>query len=99
MAMCQATRPYRMYAALMWELACLRWLFVRRWKSLVCVHIRYLGNGHLGFRPYGGSLLEGPKSKQKVLAPPLGASPRLGMPALRLESVGRRHAPSMARGG
>ena len=33
-----------------------------------CVHIRYLGNGGLGFRPYGGSLLEGPKSKQKVLA-------------------------------
>ena len=29
MAMCQATRPYRMYTALMWELACLRWLFVR----------------------------------------------------------------------
>ena len=40
-----------------------------------------------------------PQSNQKALAPPLGASPRLGMPSLRLESVGRRHAPSMARGG
>ncbi|TWC59637.1 hypothetical protein FBY10_13116, partial [Pseudomonas sp. SJZ103] len=30
------------------------------------VHIRYLGNGGLGFRPYGGSLLEkSPKSNQK----------------------------------
>jgi hypothetical protein len=26
----------------------------------VGVHIRYLGNGHLGFRSYSGSLLEGP---------------------------------------
>ena len=32
------------------------------------VHIRYLGNGHYWFRSYSGSLLEGPKSKQKVLA-------------------------------
>ena len=41
------------------------------------------------FRSYSGSLLKGPeagpaKSKQKVLAPPLGASPRLDMPSLRL---------------
>ena len=56
MAMCQATRPYRMYTALMWELACLRWLRVRRWKSLVGVHIRYLGEGCYWFRPYGESL-------------------------------------------
>jgi hypothetical protein len=47
------------------------------------VNIRYLGNGGLGFRSYSGSLFEGPKSNQKVLAPPLGASPRLGMPVIR----------------
>jgi len=71
------------------------------WQStqLDCVHIHCCGNGHLGFRSDSGSLLEGPKSNQKVLAPPLGTSPRLGVPERRLESVGRRHAPSMARGG
>ncbi|TKK29550.1 hypothetical protein PspCFBP13528_17620 [Pseudomonas sp. CFBP13528] len=40
-----------------------------------------------------------PKVTKKALAPPLGTSPRLGVPERRLESVGRRHAPSMARGG
>ena len=34
------------------------------------VHIRYLGNGCYGFRPYGGSLLEkSPKSNQKGSCP------------------------------
>ncbi|WP_455930220.1 hypothetical protein, partial [Pseudomonas fluorescens] len=47
----------------LWELACLRWRFVG-------VHIRYLGNGGLWFRSYSGSLLQGRKSNQKVLAPP-----------------------------
>ena len=61
--------------------------------------IHYFGNGGLGFRSYSDSLLERPKSKQKAFAPTLGTSPRLGVPSLRLESVGRRHAPSMARGG
>ena len=69
------------------------------------VHIRCCGHGHLGFRSYSGSLLAnarnaGPaKSNQKVFAPPLGASPRLGMPALRPGSAGRRDGPSMARRG
>ena len=40
-----------------------------------------------------------PKSNQKVFAPPLGASLRLGMPALRPDSAGRRDGPSMARRG
>jgi len=40
-----------------------------------------------------------PKSNQKVFAPPLGASLRLGMPALRHGSAGRRDGPSMARRG
>ncbi|WP_218244401.1 hypothetical protein, partial [Pseudomonas sp. ICMP 460] len=48
---------------------------------------------------YSESLLKGPKSNQKVLAPPLGASLRLGMPAHRLESVGRRDGPSLAQRG
>ncbi len=47
------------------------------------VHIHSCGNGYLGFRSYSGSLLEGPKSKQKVLAPPLGTSLRLGVPVIR----------------
>ena len=55
------------------------------WQStqLYCVHIHCCGNGYLGFRPDGGSLLEGPKSNQKVLAPPLGTSLRLGVPVIR----------------
>ncbi len=64
------------------------------------VHIRCCGNGYLGFRPYGGSLFsDAKKSKQKRLAPPLGASPRLGMPERRHCSVGRREGPSMAQRG
>ncbi len=39
------------------------------------------------------------KSNQNALAPPLGASLRLGMPAHRLESVGRRDGPSLAQRG
>ena len=68
------------------------------------VHIRYLGHGCYWFRFYSGSLLKsrnaGPdKSKQNALAPPLGISLRLGVPSLRLESVGRRHGPSLAQDG
>ncbi len=47
------------------------------------VHIRYLGNGWYGFRPYGGSLLERPKSNQKAFAPTLGTSLTLGVPVIR----------------
>ena len=52
------------------------------------VHIRYLEEGCYGFRPYGGSLWKsrnaGPaQSKQRVLAPTLGTSPRLGVPVIR----------------
>jgi len=43
--------------------------------------------------------LEKPQSNQRALAPTLGTSPRLGVPALRLESVGRRDGPSMAQRG
>ncbi|SFL72161.1 hypothetical protein SAMN03159307_03955, partial [Pseudomonas sp. NFACC46-3] len=67
---------------------------------MVGVNIRFCGNGYLGFRPYGGSLLEeSAKSNQKRFAPPLGASPRLGMPERRHCSVGRREGPSMAQRG
>ena len=51
------------------------------------VHIRFCGNGHLGFRPYGGSLGKAP-SNQGLLPLTFGASPRLGMPSLRSCSVG-----------
>jgi len=46
-----------------------------------------------------GHFWKSAKSNQKRFAPTLGTSLRLGVPSLRLESVGRRHAPSMARGG
>ncbi len=39
------------------------------------------------------------ESKQSASAPPLGASPRLGMPERRHCSVGRREGPSMAQRG
>ena len=67
--------------------ACPRW----RWLDSIelfdgfwgCVHIRCCGHGHLRFRSYSGSLSKsrsaGPvQSNQSALAPPLGASPRLG---------------------
>ena len=47
------------------------------------VHIRCCGWGGDGFRSYSGSLLIERKSKQNALAPPLGRSPRLGMPGIR----------------
>ena len=52
------------------------------------VHIRCCGKAYSRLRPYGASLLEGPKRNQKVPAPPLGASLWLGMPARRHCSVG-----------
>ncbi|MGE1155318.1 hypothetical protein, partial [Pseudomonas kitaguniensis] len=68
---------------------CVRWVFV---------HIRYLGDGLYGFRSYSESLLIDPeagpvKSNQNALAPPLGTSLWLGVPARSLESVGRRDGP------
>ncbi|OPG68480.1 hypothetical protein B1219_30775, partial [Pseudomonas ogarae] len=39
------------------------------------------------------------ESNQSALAPPLGASLRLGMPSLRHWFVGRREGPSMAQRG
>ena len=39
------------------------------------------------------------ESNQSAFAPPLGASPRLGMPERRHCSVGRREGPSMAQRG
>ena len=67
-------------------------------------HIRYLGDGRLWFRSYSGSLLKsrnaGPvKSKQNALAPPLGTSLMLGVPSLRLWTVGGRDGPSLAQRG
>ncbi len=41
-----------------------------------CVHIRFCGNGHLGFRPYGGSLSKSAKVTKALL--PHHSAPRLG---------------------
>ncbi|TKK12595.1 hypothetical protein PflCFBP13510_07800 [Pseudomonas fluorescens] len=48
------------------------------WQStqLDRVHIRYLGNGHLGFRPDGGSLCKSGKVSKTLL--PHHSAPRLG---------------------
>ncbi|WP_238349211.1 hypothetical protein, partial [Pseudomonas poae] len=46
-----------------------------------------------------GHFLKSAKSNQKRFAPPLGTSLRLGVPARRLESVGRRNGPSLAQCG
>ena len=54
---------------------------------------------------YGSALTAGhfwkraPKVTKRALAPPLGTSLRLGVPEPRLESVGRRHGPSLAQDG
>ncbi len=45
------------------------------------VNIRFFGNGFLWFRPYGGSLFQTPKSKQKAW--PLRSAPRCGSAFLR----------------
>ncbi len=81
-----------------------RVVFFWGWIGLDWVHIRCCGNGCLGFRPDGGSLLKSPeagpvKSKQNAFAPPLGTSLRLGVPSLRHCSVGRREGPSLAQRG
>ncbi len=56
---------------------------------LVCVYIRCCGNGFLGFRPYGGSLLaNAPKVTKKSLTLTYGPSLRLGVPSLRDRSGG-----------
>ena len=52
------------------------------------VHIHCCGDGCLGFRPDGGSLLRSAKVSKTLYAPPLGTSPRLGVPSLRHCSVG-----------
>ncbi len=46
----------------------------RGWR-VVGVHIRYLGNGGLGFRSYSGSLFKSAKSNQTS---PQHSAPRLG---------------------
>ncbi len=48
-----------------------------------CGHIRYWSYGRYWLRFYTASLLMERKSNQNALAPPLGASPRLGMPVIR----------------
>ena len=54
---------------------------------------------------YGSALTAGhfwkraPKVTKRALAPTLGTSPRLGVPSLRLWSVGRRDGPSLAQRG
>ncbi len=55
-------------------------------------YIRYLGNGGLWFRPYGGSLSKSAKVTKALLPHHSVPSPRLGMPE-------RRHCPRAAAKG
>ena len=73
--------------------------WVRAFLRAVWVYIRYFWWGLYWFRSYSGSLLIERKSKQNALAPPLGTSLTLGVPALRLWTVGRRDGPSLAQRG
>ncbi len=81
----------------MWELACLRWPPDRRPCYTEYISIPAV-TATLG-SAWRRVTFEKRESNQSALAPPLGTSPRLGVPEHSLESVGRRHAPSMARGG
>jgi hypothetical protein len=53
-----------------------------------CVHIRFCGDGGLGFRSYSGSLSKSAKVTKALLPLSFGASLWLGMPSLRSCSVG-----------
>ena len=55
--------------------------------GFVGVHIRFLGNGRYGFRPYGGLLGRAP-SNQAPAPLTYGGSLMLAMPSLRSCSVG-----------
>ena len=98
--------------ALRWEWACPRWWCIsqqmgwlmpsRRVIGIyvtlfwVCVHIRCCGHGHLGFRPYGGSLWKSAKVSKALL--PHHSVPRLGSacPQSGIAPWARRDRPSMA---
>ncbi len=69
-------------------------------------HIRWLGDGCFGFRPYGGSLWKSPKVTKGLLPHHSAPRSRFGVPERRLESVGNpagrrvsRVGPWMARHG
>jgi hypothetical protein len=61
-----------------------------------CVHIRCCGHGHLGFRPYGGSLWKSAKVSKALL--PHHSVPRLGSacPQSGIAPWARRDRPSLA---
>ncbi len=63
------------------------------------VYIRFCGNGYLGFRPYGGSLLNSAKVSKTLL--PHHSAPRLGSacPHSGIAPWARREGPSMAQRG
>ena len=62
----------------------------------VCVHIHCCGNGHLGFRPDGGSLWRSAKVSKTLL--PHHSVPRLGSacPQSGIAPWARRDRPSLA---
>ncbi len=66
-------------------------------------HIGYISviwvRAVIGSALTAGHFWKSAKSNQKRFAPTLGTSLRLGVPSLRLESVGRRHGPSLAQDG
>ncbi|AZE90500.1 hypothetical protein C4J97_3817 [Pseudomonas orientalis] len=84
----------------MWEGACPRWRPLGRPGCWIrSSTYPFLRSRLLWVPPLRRLTFEKRKSKQNALAPPLGTSPGLGVPSLRLESVGRRNGPSMAQCG
>ncbi|MET3455235.1 hypothetical protein ABIC88_001803 [Pseudomonas kilonensis] len=63
------------------------------------MYIHFFGNGYLGFRPYGGSLLKSAKVTKTLL--PHHLAPRLGSvcPHSGIAPWARREGPSMAQRG
>ncbi|RDI06461.1 hypothetical protein DFO59_103631 [Pseudomonas fluorescens] len=78
----------------LWERACSRRRPAGGLDFVDRVHIRCCGNGGLGFRPYGGSLLRSAKVSKTLL--PHHSAPRLGSVCPRSRSKARARARARA---
>ena len=81
---------------LVWRIDLLWWCHE---VFLVCISVAAVTATDGSALTAGHFWKESAKSNQKRSAPPLGTSPRLGVPSLRHCSVGRREGPSMAQRG
>ncbi|SDT87372.1 hypothetical protein SAMN04490197_0213 [Pseudomonas orientalis] len=96
----RADRDFVSILVPMWEGACPRWRLQGRPGCWIrSSTYPFLRSRLVWVPPLRRLTFEKRKSKQNALAPPLGTSLGLGVPSLRLESVGRRNGPSMAQCG